>query len=98
MSILQGPVAEIAAGGDPTLLVEVDDLAEADRLLSAEAGVAKIEVEGPALRLTLADGLAPARVNALLVGAGLAVSRLEPARATLEAAFLSITSRLGSPE
>jgi ABC-2 type transport system ATP-binding protein len=96
--ILQGPVAEIAAGGDPTLLVEVDDLAEAERLLSAEAGVAKIEVEGHALRLTLADGLAPARVNALLVGAGLAVSRLEPARATLEAAFLSITSRLGSPE
>src|SRR6476661_3204291 len=80
--ILQGAVAEIAAGGDPTLLVEVDNLTEAERLLSAEPGVATIEVEGTALRLTLADDLTPARVNALLVGAGLAVSRLEPARAT----------------
>jgi ABC-2 type transport system ATP-binding protein len=96
--IVQGGVAEIAAGGDPTLLVEIDDLAAAERLLSAEPGVAKIEVEGAALRLTLADGLVPAGVNALLVRAGLAVSRLEPARATLEDAFLSVTSRLGDPE
>ena len=96
--IVQGAVTEIAAGGEPTLLVEVDDLAAAERLLSAEAGVAKIENEGRALRLTLADGLVPARVNDLLVHAGLAVSRLEPARATLEDAFLSVTSRLGEPE
>ena len=96
--IVQGRVAEVAAGGEPTLLVEVDDLTAAERLLSAEAGVQHIESEGAALRLTLADGLVPARVNALLVSAGLAVSRLEPARATLEDAFLSVTSRLGDPE
>jgi ABC-2 type transport system ATP-binding protein len=96
--IVQGAVSEIAAGGEPTLLVEVDDLPAAERLLAAQAGVTKIEPEGAALRLTLADGLVPARVNALLVGAGLAVSRLEPARATLEDAFLSVTSRLGEPE
>src|SRR5262249_8754043 len=93
----QGPVAEVAAGGEPTLLVEVDDLAAAERLLGAEGGIAKIEHEGSALRLTLSDGLVPARVNELLVGSGLAVSRLEPARATLEDAFLSVTSRLGEP-
>ena len=96
--IVHGPVAEIAAGGEPTLLIEVDDLPAAERLLKTQAGVAKIEPEGAALRLTLEDGLVPARINALLVGAGLAVSRLEPARATLEDAFLSVTSRLGDPE
>ena len=46
------------------------------------------------LRLTLGDGLAPAEVNRALVDAGIAVSRLEPARATLEEKFLAITSRL----
>jgi len=95
--IVQGPVAEVAAGGEPTLLVQVDDLTAAERLL-AEAGVSKFEQEGSALRLTLSDGLVPARVNELLVHSGLAVSRLEPARATLEDAFLSVTSRLGDPE
>jgi ABC-2 type transport system ATP-binding protein len=96
--IVHGPVAQVAAGGEPTLLVEVDDLPAAERLLGSETGVAKIEQEGSALRLTLSDGLVPARVNELLVRSGLAVSRLEPARATLEDAFLSVTSRLGDPE
>jgi ABC-2 type transport system ATP-binding protein len=96
--IVQGAVGEIAARGEPTLLVEVDDLAAAERLLGAQNGVGKIEQEGSALRVTLSNGLVPARVNELLVRQGLAVSRLEPARATLEDAFLSVTSRLGDPE
>src|SRR5437899_3208628 len=97
--ILQGAVAEIAAGGDPTLLVEVDDLGRAEQLLSAHDGVARIEVEGAStLRLTLGDGLEAAEVNRALVNAGVAVSRLEPARASLEETFLSITSRLGEGE
>src|SRR5690242_18157135 len=44
--IVQGAVAEIAAGGEPTLLVEVDDLARAEQLLGAQTGVARIENEG----------------------------------------------------
>ena len=96
--ILQGAVGAIAATGDPTLLIEVDDAARARELLGAESRVAKIEPEGEQLRLTLADGLLPAAVNELLVRGGVAVSRLEPTRATLEETFLAVTSRLEGNE
>jgi len=95
--VLQGAVDEIAATGEPTLLVEVDDVEAARRVLLA-GGVSQIEAEGAALRLTLSAGLTPAGVNRELVGAGIAVSRLEPARATLEETFLAITSRLETNE
>ena len=95
--VVQGAVADIAAGGDPTLLVEVDDAVRARALL--DGSVSHIEEEGAAgLRVTLVNGTTSAHVNALLVNAGLAVSRLEPARATLEQTFLSITSRLEAVE
>jgi ABC-2 type transport system ATP-binding protein len=89
--IVQGPVGEIAARGEPTVLVEVDDPAAARRVLDGR----EIEEEGAGnLRVKLTDDLTPAELNRVLVEAGLAVSRLEPARATLEETFLEITSRL----
>ena len=89
--IVQGAVGEIAARGEPTVLVEVDDLAAARRLLDGR----EVEEEGSGgLRVKLTDGLTAAALNRTLVEAGLAVSRLEPARATLEETFLEITSRL----
>jgi ABC-2 type transport system ATP-binding protein len=94
--LVQGRVAEIAAGGTPTLFIEVDDQAKARTVLAERAS--QIEEEGGGLRLTLADGITVAQVNAELVGAGIAVSRLEPARATLEQTFLAITSRLEANE
>jgi ABC-2 type transport system ATP-binding protein len=96
--ILQGAVDEIAATGNPTVLLDVDDVAAARQLLSAEARVTKVEQEGAELRVTLADGLGSAELNKRLVEAGIAVSRLEPARATLEEKFLEVTSRLESNE
>jgi ABC-2 type transport system ATP-binding protein len=92
--VVQGAVGEIAATGDPTVLIEVDDPAAARRVLDGRA----IEEEGKALRIKLTDGLTSAEVNRVLVQAGLAVSRLEPARATLEETFLAITSRLETNE
>jgi ABC-2 type transport system ATP-binding protein len=92
--IVQGSVGEISATGDPTVLIEVDDLASARRVL----GDAHVQEEGRALRVTLDGTLTPAELNRSLVEAGIAVSRLEPARATLEETFLSITSRLESHE
>ena len=68
--------------------------ATARRLLDGR----QIEDEGKALRIKLTDELSPAALNRMLVEAGLAVSRLEPARATLEDTFLSITSRLEANE
>jgi ABC-2 type transport system ATP-binding protein len=95
--VLQGAVAEIAAQGEPTLLVEVDDPAAARTVLAGERRVTKVDEDGiSTLRLTLGDGLGAADVNRALVSAGIAVSRLVPARATLEETFLAITSRLGA--
>jgi ABC-2 type transport system ATP-binding protein len=94
--VVQGAVEEIAASGEPTVFIEVDDQAAARRVL--EATISQIEEEALGLRLTLPEGTTSAAVNAALVGAGIAVSRLEPARATLEQTFLAITSRLESNE
>ena len=92
--MVQGGVAEIASTGDPTVLIEVDDAAAARRVLQGHT----IEEEGGALRVRLGGGLTSAALNKLLVEAGLGVSRLEPARATLEEKFLEITSRLETNE
>jgi ABC-2 type transport system ATP-binding protein len=92
--IVQGSVQEISATGDPTVLVEVDDLAAARRVLDG----AKVQEEGTGLRITLDGELTAAGLNRALVTAGVAVSRLEPARATLEETFLNITSRLEANE
>jgi ABC-2 type transport system ATP-binding protein len=97
--VVQGAVEELAAQGKPTVLVEVDDATAARTVLGNEPRITHVEEEGASkLRLTLGDGLGSADVNRALVGAGVAVSRLEPARATLEETFLSITSRLGEDE
>jgi ABC-2 type transport system ATP-binding protein len=96
--VVQGGVADIAATGDPTVLLAVDDAEAARRILAAEPRVTKIEAEAQELRVTLADGLGPAELNHALVTGGVAVSRLEPARASLEEKFLAITSRLESNE
>src|SRR4051794_7278689 len=90
--ILQGAVDEIAATGDPTVLLDVDDVEAARRLLSGEPRVTKVEQEGHELRVTLGAGLGSAELNTTLVQAGIAVARLEPARATLEEKFLEVTS------
>jgi ABC-2 type transport system ATP-binding protein len=97
--VIQGAVREIAAQGEPTLLVEIDDGAAARAVLAKEPRITSVEDEGASmLRLTLSDALGAAEVNRALVAAGVAVSRLEPARATLEETFLAITSRLGDDE
>jgi ABC-2 type transport system ATP-binding protein len=97
--VVQGAVGAIAAQGDPTLLIEIDDSAAARKVFGGEPRITHVEEEGASvLRLTLGDGLVPAEINRALVNAGVAVSRLEPARATLEETFLSITSRLGANE
>jgi ABC-2 type transport system ATP-binding protein len=89
--IVQGPVGEIAARGEPTVLVEVDDLTAARRLLAGH----DVEEEGSGgLRVKLTGNLSAAELNRMLVESGVAVSRFEPARATLEETFLEITSRL----
>jgi ABC-2 type transport system ATP-binding protein len=95
--LVQGTVTEIAAE-EPTITVEVDDPETARRVLSADSRVAGVSGDGTTLEVLIADGLRAAEVNRALVASGVAVSRLEPARKSLEERFLDVTSRLEENE
>ena len=98
--IRQGRLADLRDGsGAAQLLVVCDDNARAQAVLAREAAVRGVTLdEESRLVITLASPDAAAGVNRALVTAGIAVSRLEPARVTLEERFLDITSRLQSAE
>ena len=69
-------------------------------VLEASDSVLRAQRSDEGLRVVLgevpdmSDAESAAAVNAALVGAGLAVSRLEPVRQSLEKRFLEVTSRL----
>jgi ABC-2 type transport system ATP-binding protein len=95
--VIQGSIADLASGGANELIVGVDD---PDRALMALEGFDAVREARPSdegLRIVLSGELASAaEVNALLVHAGIGVTRLEPVRQSLEQRFLEITSRLGA--
>lgn len=102
--LMQGSIAELAEGGtEHELIIGVSDPERALAVLEGceQAGESHRSHEG--LRVVLAEvsdsSLADraAAVNAALVGSGLAVSRLEPVRQSLERRFLEVTSRLADP-
>jgi len=99
--VAQGAISELAGGGArEELAIGVDDPELALRTLAASELVSEVQRAEDGVRAVLADGhAATPRVNALLVGAGVGVTRLEPVRHSLEQRFLEITSRLddGSP-
>jgi ABC-2 type transport system ATP-binding protein len=95
--IAQGPIAELAGGGDGAseLIVGVDDVERALGTLHGSPLVRDAHRSDEGLRVVLSG--APdtaAGVNAALVGAGVGVMRLEPVRHSLEQRFLEVTSRL----
>jgi ABC-2 type transport system ATP-binding protein len=92
--VVQGSIADLRDGGEHTLLVEVDELPRAQALLAREQAVERVFADGETLRVSLSDPLAVPQVNRALVLAGLNVTRLEPARASLEQRFLEVTTRL----
>jgi ABC-2 type transport system ATP-binding protein len=99
--LMQGAIADLAEGGTRhELIVGVDNPLRALEVLQANASVRQAQRSDEGLRVTLAEApeASPtenaASVNAALVGAGLAVSRLEPVRQSLEKRFLEVTSRL----
>jgi ABC-2 type transport system ATP-binding protein len=87
--IIQGPVAELAAGARGLLVVTTPDPGDAARVLK-EQGVADVVVEED--RVT---GEPPdrdlAEVNAALVSAGVRVRGFGLERASLEDAFVALT-------
>lgn len=94
--VTQGPIAELAEGGARhELIVGVDDRERAMTVLDGIEQVREAHRSDEGLRVVLAGGPeTAAAVNARLVAAGLAVTRLEPVRHSLEQRFLEITSRL----
>jgi hypothetical protein len=63
-------------------------------LLADDPSVRELRIERGALRMSLVAGDRAGEINARLVGAGLVVARLEPARHSLEERFLEMTTRL----
>ncbi len=99
--LMQGAISELAEGSTRhELIVGVDDPLRALELLQASHSVLQAQRSDEGLRVVLGEvadttpAESAAAVNAALVGAGLAVSRLEPVRQSLEKRFLEVTSRL----
>jgi ABC-2 type transport system ATP-binding protein len=95
--VTQGAIADLASGGGARheLIVAVDDPDRALGILQASALVVEARQEDEGIRVVLAgEPQTAAQINAELVRAGLAVTRLEPVRQSLEQRFLQITSRL----
>ena len=97
--VWQGPIGDIRAGAEQTLLIHANDVERTLSILGAHAAVASASSDGDAIRAQLRPDVeaaaAAADINRRLVEAGVAVHRLEPARASLEQRFLEITTRLG---
>ena len=92
--VVQGPIATLRNDGGLSLVVEVDDPDRARELLSGERSVERVLDDAGMLRVLLRDPAAVPSLNRLLVVAGLSVTRLEPAQASLEQRFLEVTTRL----
>jgi ABC-2 type transport system ATP-binding protein len=99
--LMQGAIADLAEGGARhELIIGVDDPVRALEVLDASNLTRQAQRSDEGLRVTLSEvpdvssTERAAAVNAALVGAGLAVSRLEPVRQSLEKRFLEVTSRL----
>jgi ABC-2 type transport system ATP-binding protein len=98
--VMQGSLAELK-GDKQAILIGSSDGVRAQALLVAHPAVRSAARAPDGIRVTLRPGLAmtaevaAADINHFLVDAGLAVHRIDPARASLEERFLEITSRLG---
>jgi ABC-2 type transport system ATP-binding protein len=94
--ITQGPIAELAQGGGRhELIVGVDDAEQALSALGTSQLVREARRSDEGIRVVLSgDPHTAAQINAMLVRAGVGVTRLEPVRHSLEQRFLEITSRL----
>jgi ABC-2 type transport system ATP-binding protein len=99
--IRQGPISELLAGTAVTLQVDCAEPERARSLISATNLAQAVDIEGDGLAITLPTGTLRdvfAEVARILVTEGIAVYRLQPVQASLEAWFLQVTSRLGDAE
>jgi ABC-2 type transport system ATP-binding protein len=90
--IAEGTVEQLR--GRATLRVRAEPLGQAALLLARLPEVAEVATEGPVLQLS-ADVAAAAAINRALVTAGIEVSEISERRASLEDAFLELTTNGG---
>jgi ABC-2 type transport system ATP-binding protein len=97
--VWHGPIGDIRAGAEQTLLIHTSDVERTLSILGTHVAVASANSDTDGVRARLHSDVEAAAVaadiNRRLVEAGVAVHRLEPARASLEQRFLEITTRLG---
>jgi ABC-2 type transport system ATP-binding protein len=96
--VMQGAIAELAAGGEQSILIATSDDERALAILAEHRAVASASPAPDGIRVGLqTDAEAEAAADDIgrrIVLAGLAIRRFEPARMSLERRFLEITSRL----
>jgi ABC-2 type transport system ATP-binding protein len=96
--VMQGSIAELAAGGEQSILIATSNQERALALLGEHLGVASAAATPEGIHVRLRGDVEAAAaaddIGRQLVLAGLAIRRFEPARASLERRFLEITSRL----
>jgi ABC-2 type transport system ATP-binding protein len=95
--VAQGPISELSAGGDQTLVLRSHDPSRALNLLSGHSAVRSVQDDGDEVRAILGHiPMSEARsvaadLNRRLVEAGVDVFGIDLPRASLEERFLEIT-------
>jgi ABC-2 type transport system ATP-binding protein len=97
--VAQGSLSELSAGEDGAITIACDDPGKALGAIDGNGSLLEVEEIASGLRVLLRPDASlekvAAELNRQLVGAGVAVYRLEPSHVSLEHRFLEITRRLG---
>ena len=99
--IRQGPISQLLAGSSFEVQIECSNPGGAGQLIEGTAFGEHLVVGPDGLAISLPENTdrdAIAEINRLLVEGGISVYRLQHIQASLEQWFLSVTSRLGTPE
>jgi ABC-2 type transport system ATP-binding protein len=97
--VAQGSLSELEAGEDGAITIGCSAPRKALETISLDGSLREVEEISGGLRVLLEPNASlekvAAEINKQLVGAGIAVHRLEPSHVSLEHRFLEITRRLG---
>ena len=97
--VAQGTLSELTTGDDGAITIGCDEPHKALAAVDGNGSLREVEETAGGLRVLVKPDASlekvAAELNTRLVGAGIAVHRLEPSRVSLEHRFLEITRRLG---
>jgi len=97
--VAQGTLSELSTGDDGAITIGCDEPHKALAAVDGNGSLREVEETAGGLRVLVKPDASlekvAAELNTRLVGAGIAVHRLEPSHVSLEHRFLEITRRLG---